>query len=165
MPWALLLQFRITGNCGLLCPRFRFFVKTKENMLVSIAHEKKLHVQKHIVRGNLRENFFRKRNALRFILHYHARSTIWGVKNTVATQFFVAHTQLHFIAHQGCRITEKSHEPIYNVLPHPLLRREGYKTTTQDVKHLMLAVLRRSYTYICILWKVHYSKWDIQILS
>ena len=151
------IQFRIMRNCSLFCPRLRFFVKAKEDMLVSVAHEQKFYVQEHIVRGNLQKNFFRELNVLRFILHYHARSTVWGIKDAVATQLFVADAQFHFVTHQRCRVTEESHKPMHHMLSHPLLRREGNKSATQDVKHFWLAVLRRSYSYIFVLWKVHYS--------
>jgi hypothetical protein len=123
-------------------------------MLVTVTYYKIGNMKKHIICRNLRENFISQRYTFCLIFEYGARLTVSAKKHRITPEALLSHPQFHLICHQCCRIAFHRHKVVYEMLTHPFLWRECHETMTQDIKHLMLAILRVAYAYVRILREV-----------
>ena len=95
----LALQLVISWYVWYCFPSLFVVVVAQAKMCIAVADNHIVHVQQHIICGNLSHYLLCKWDALRLVLHYHPRLSVLVEQDGVAPEVFPSYGQLHLVGH------------------------------------------------------------------
>lgn len=118
-----LLYLAIVGNVAQKFIRAVRVVYAAAVVGESVAHDKIVDVQQHIVCGYLVEHALRDLHRRCLVFDYHPWLQLSVVQYAVGAQPLVTDAQGNLVGHERGRVALVACEPVYEVLPHPFLGR------------------------------------------
>ena len=132
------LQFIIVRQVGQERQGVVLVVHLAAEVAYAVAHDEVVHMQLHVVGGNLFKHTLRYLYVRCLVFHNHPRSQLPGVEYAVGTQLLVAYLQPNLVGEECGRVVLVLRKEVYEVLSHPLFGGECDIFSAQYVPYLWL---------------------------